>query len=117
MNKREITKTALRYLITFLCVAPFLIWLGLTLEKKVSDFVMIIMFAVMAGGIIVLEEVIYSKLYKRRQRIKEERKASFQKQAQDKEQKEESQKEEKKEENIQKNNKKEQKKRKNQAKN
>lgn len=79
MNKKEITKTALRYLITFLCVAPFLIGLGLLLENKISDFVMIVMFAVLAGGVIVIEEIIHSKLYQRRQRIKEERKANFNK--------------------------------------
>lgn len=103
MNKKEITKTALRYLITFLCVAPFLIWLGLTLEKKVSDFVMIIMFAVLAGGAILIEELIHAKLYNRRKRIKEQRKVVFQKEEENKD------KNQKNEENIQKNSKKMQK--------
>ena len=104
MNKKEITKTALRYLITFLCTAPFLVGLGLLLENKIADIVMIIMFAVIAGGVIVIEELIHSKLYQRRQKIKEARKANFKSEEKSKDNnKEENQKTE---ENLQKNDKK-----------
>ena len=72
MTRKEITKLFVRFLITFAFSLVILIPLGLLLENKMSDFVMVVMFVVIAGGIFALEEYLHFKAYQKRQRLKEE---------------------------------------------
>ena len=72
MTRKEITDLFKRFLITFLCTLPFLIGLGFLVYGKVSDFVMIVLFVVVAGGVLALEEWIHYKRWKNRQMLREE---------------------------------------------
>ena len=71
MTRKEVTKLFQRFLITFLCTLPFLIAIGFLLYQKVSDFVMIIIFVVIAGGVLAIEEWIHYKRWKKRQELRE----------------------------------------------
>lgn len=72
MTRKEVTKLFKRFLITFLCSLPFLIGLGFLLYEKVSDFVMITIFVVLAGLIFGVEELIHFTAFKKRQLLKEQ---------------------------------------------
>ena len=72
MTRKEITKLFQRFLITTLILLPFLILLGFLLANKVNDFVMIVMFVVIIGGVFALEELIHYKRYQKREKLKEE---------------------------------------------
>ena len=72
MTRKEITKLFVRFLITFACMLVVLIPIGILLEKKVSDFVMIVIFVTIAGGALAIEEYVHFKLLKRRERLKEQ---------------------------------------------
>ena len=77
MTKKEITKLFQRFLITFLCTLPFLIGLGFLLYQKVSDFVMVTIFVVFAGGVLAVEEWIHFKRWKKRQMLRAEEEKKF----------------------------------------
>jgi preprotein translocase subunit SecF len=72
MTRKDVTNLFKRFLITFACTLPLLIALGFLLTNKVSDFVMIVIFVVIAGAVLAIEEYIHYKLYKKRERLKEE---------------------------------------------
>lgn len=72
MTRKDISKLFKRFLITFLCSLPVLIALGFLLTNKVSDFVMIVIFVVIAGGAFAVEELVHFKLYQKRERLKQE---------------------------------------------
>ncbi|HAJ77486.1 MAG TPA: hypothetical protein DCO89_00255 [Clostridiales bacterium] len=71
MTRKDATKLFIRFLITFAFMLPALIALGLLLTNKVSNFVMIVMFVVIAGGIFAIEELIYFKLRQKRELLKQ----------------------------------------------
>ena len=72
MTRKEITKLFQRFLITFACTLPFLIGLGFLLYQKVSDFVMVVIFVVIAGGVLAVEEWIHYKRRQKRQMLREQ---------------------------------------------
>ena len=72
MNRKDITSLYKRFLITFLCTLPALIGLGFLLESKVSGFVMVLIFVVVAGTVVAIEEYIHYKRKKRREMLKEQ---------------------------------------------
>ena len=72
MTRKEITKLFQRFLITFACTLPFLIGLGFLLSGKVSDFVMVVIFVVVAGGVLAVEEWIHYKRRQKRQMLREQ---------------------------------------------
>ena len=72
MTRKDVAKLFIRFLITFAFMLVVLIPLGIFLENKVSDFVMIFIFVVVAGGGFAIEEYIHFKSYAKRQRLKEE---------------------------------------------
>ena len=74
MTRKEVTGIFKRFLITFACLAPVLIGLGFLLNGKVSDIVMVVIFVVVAGLGIAIEELVHFKLYQRRQILKEKEK-------------------------------------------
>ena len=72
MTRKDITGVYKRFLITFLCMLPVLIGLGFLLDGKVSDVVMIIIYVVVAGAVVAIEEYIHFKRKKRREMLKEQ---------------------------------------------
>ena len=74
MTRKDISKLFIRFLITFACCLPFLIFIGYLLTDKVSDFVMVMVFVAISGVVIAFEELIHFKLYQRRQILKAEEK-------------------------------------------
>ena len=73
MTRKDVSGIFKRFLITFACMLPILIGLGFLLNGKISDAVMIVIFVVVAGAGIAIEELIHFKLYQKRQRLKKER--------------------------------------------
>ena len=73
MTRKDVSGIFKRFLITFACMLPILIGLGFLLNGKISDLVMIVIFVVVAGAGIAIEELIHFKLYEKRQRLKKER--------------------------------------------
>lgn len=73
MTRKEVTGIFKRFLITFACMLPALIGLGFLIRGKISDVVMIVIFVVIAGAGIAIEELIHFKLYQKRQKLKEEK--------------------------------------------
>ena len=71
MNRKDITQLFKRFLITFACSLPLLILVGVLLDSKVSDFVMVVVFVAVAGVIIAAEELIFRKLYLKRKQQRE----------------------------------------------
>ena len=76
MNRKDITKLFVRFLITFMCCLPVLIALGFLLEGKISDIVEIIIFAIIAGVVFALEEYIHLKIAIKRTEQKKQRDGS-----------------------------------------
>lgn len=72
MTRKEIASLFKRFLITFACMTPLLIGLGFLLMGKVSDFVMIVIFVVLAGAGIAVEEYVHFKRVQRREQMKRE---------------------------------------------
>lgn len=71
MTRKEIAQVFKRFLITFLCMLPIFIGLGLLLAGKISDVVMIVIFVVVGGFGFAMEEYIHFKRYAKRQELKE----------------------------------------------
>ena len=71
MTRKDATKLFIRFLIVFACVLPVLIVIGLLLTDKISDFVMVIIFVVIAGGVLAIEELIHFKLRQKREMLKQ----------------------------------------------
>ena len=67
MTRKEITQLFTRFLITFACMLPVLFGIGFLLKNKVSDFVMVVIFVVVAGTAVAIEE-----LYQKRQMLKQQ---------------------------------------------
>lgn len=74
MSKKEIAGVFKRFLLTFLCLLPILIGLGFLLNGKVSDIVMIIIFVVLAGAGVAVEELIHFSQVKKREELKQKEK-------------------------------------------
>jgi len=72
MTRKEITQLFTRFLITFACMLPVLFGIGFLLKNKVSDFVMVVIFVVVAGTAVAIEELIHFKLYQKRQMLKQQ---------------------------------------------
>ena len=71
MTRKDATKLFIRFLIVFACTLPVLIPIGLLLTNKISDFVMVTIFVVIAGGAFAVEELIHFKLRQRRELLKQ----------------------------------------------
>ena len=71
MTRKDATKLFIRFLIVFACVLPVLIVIGLLLTDKISDFVMVTIFVVIAGGVLAIEELIHFKLRQKREMLKQ----------------------------------------------
>ena len=77
MNRKDVSKLFKRFLITFACSLPLLILVGIFIEGKVSDFVMVTIFVVLAGIVLALEELLYRKFAsKRQQKVNESKDGS-----------------------------------------
>ncbi len=73
MTRKEIANLFKRFLITFVCMLPLFIGLGFLLSGKISDVVMIIIFVVLGGAGVAVEEYIHFKRVQKREQMKKER--------------------------------------------
>ena len=67
MNRKDVSKLFKRFLITFACSLPLLILVGILIDGKVSDFVMVTVFVAIAGVVLGAEELLYRKYASKRQ--------------------------------------------------
>ena len=72
MTRKEIANLFIRFLITFACMSPLFVALGFLLNGKVTDFVMITIFVVLAGAGTAVEEYIHFKKVEKRKQLKRE---------------------------------------------
>ena len=77
MNKKDVSKLFKRFLITFACSLPLLILVGILIDGKVSDFVMVTIFVAIAGVVLGAEELLHYKFAsKRQQKVNESKDGS-----------------------------------------
>lgn len=72
MTRKDIAGLFKRFLITFGCSLPVLLFIGFLLKGKVSDFVMIVLYVTIAGTILAIEELIHYKRKQKRELLKEQ---------------------------------------------
>ncbi len=71
MDRKLLTGMYKRFFITFACLLPLLIYLGILLGGHVTNFVRIAIFTLIGGTAFLIEEIINSKLQERRQKKRE----------------------------------------------
>ena len=72
MTRKDIMQLLKRFLITFCCTIPLMIAVGFLLKNKISNFVMVVIYVVIAGAVLAVEEYIYYKKRVKREQLKEE---------------------------------------------
>lgn len=72
MTRKSIAELFKRFLLTFVCMLPIFIVVGILLQNKVSDVVMTIIFVVLGGAGVALEELIHFKRVEKREQMKRE---------------------------------------------
>lgn len=72
MTRKEIAKLFKRFLITFACLLPIFIGIGLLLNGKIQNWIMVFIFVTVGGLTLALEEYIHRKNMLDRQQKKEQ---------------------------------------------
>lgn len=72
MTRKDIAKLFKRFFITFFCCVPVLLLIGFLLQDKIQDWILTVVFIVIAGGVFAIEEYIHFKLLKKREALKQQ---------------------------------------------
>lgn len=72
MTRKDIANLYKRFFITFACLLPIFIVLGILLGDKIQSWILIVIYVTIGGGVLALEEFIHHKKYMERQAKKEQ---------------------------------------------